>query len=125
MGTCLWPQGSTLDLYVAPQVFLPSRRIFRFLIQGKVRVSVETVLRRHVFLFRLQCAQSSYKCCCEFVAILRSQAEDIRGLFILRLYKFRIPTLEVAFHDAELRQTPFSFFSTIRGLRADPTLEKD
>eukprot|EP00439_Symbiodinium_sp_Y106_P064768 s59_g10.t1 len=27
-------QGSTLDLYVAPQVFLPSRRIFRFLIQG-------------------------------------------------------------------------------------------
>ena len=49
MGTCLWPQGSTLDLYVAPQVFLPSRRIFRFLIQGKVRVSVETVLKRHVF----------------------------------------------------------------------------
>ena len=27
-------QGSTLDLYVAPLVFLPSRRIFRFLIQG-------------------------------------------------------------------------------------------
>ena len=122
MGTCLWPQGSTLDLYVAPQVFLPSRRIFRFLIQGKVRVSVETVLRRHVFLFRLQCAQSSYKCCCEFVAILRSQAEDIRGLFILRLYKFRIPTLRWHFMT---RNSDRPRLSTIRGLRADPTLEKD
>ena len=41
-------QGSTLDLYVAPQVFLPSRRIFRFLIQGEVRVSGDTLLKRHM-----------------------------------------------------------------------------
>ncbi|CAJ1360951.1 unnamed protein product [Effrenium voratum] len=27
-------QGSTLDLYIAPMVYVPSRRVFRFLIQG-------------------------------------------------------------------------------------------
>ena len=43
LGTC---QGSTLDLFVAPMVYLPARRLFQFLIQGGE--SMVTVPSQHV-----------------------------------------------------------------------------